>query len=243
MTMLLEEIIASLPPEPLAEEICIGPFDTVVKSSRWGMSSTFRDPCHGAWVRGAGELLNRPAVELARLALSERLLEASLGMAALNSLLDIDGFNFHEINASRLILEKGRDKNVAVVGEFPFLGKLKDEVRNLWIINRSPWEGEEGIEEARQFLPRADVVALTASSFINHSFDDLLSLCPDAYTLILGPSTPFSPLLLRRGVDALCGALVDDPPRVLRHIRQGSSFRLIRGMKLLTVFKDEYFTT
>ncbi len=239
----MEEIIASLPAEPSAEELYIGPFDTVVRSLRWGMSSTFRDPCHGGWVRGAGELLNRPAAELARLVFSERLLEASLGMAALNSLLDVAGFHFHEINAYRLILEKGRDKNVAVVGDFPFLGKLKPEVRNLWVINRPPWEGEKGIEEARRFLPRAEVVALTASSFINRSFDDLLSLCPGAYTLILGPSTPFSPVLLSRGVDALCGALVDDPPAVLRHIREGSSFRLIRGMKLVTVFKDEYLPT
>ena len=243
MTKLLEKIIATLPAEPPVKDIYIGPFDTVVRSLRWGMSSTFRDPCHGSWVRGAGGLLNRPAVELARLALSERLLEASLGMAALNSLLDVGGFNFHEINAAHLILEKGRNKNVAVVGNFPFLGKLQAEVKNLWIINRPPWEGEKGLEEARQFLPRADVVALTASSFINHSFDDLLSLCPGAYTLILGPSTPFSPVLLRRGVDALCGALVDDSPAVLRHLWQGSSFRLIRGMKLLTVFKDEYFPT
>jgi uncharacterized protein (DUF4213/DUF364 family) len=235
----LEEIIGTLPSGIPVEEIYIGPFDTVVRSLRWGISSTFRDPCHGAWVRGAGGLLDRPAAELARLALSDRLLEASLGMAALNSLLDTGGLKFHEVNASRLILEKGRGRNVAVVGEFPFLGKLKAELRNLWVVSRSPWEGKDGVEEARRYLPRADVVALTASSFINHTFDELLSLCPSAYTLVLGPSTPFTPVLLKRGVDALCGALLDDPPAVLRHIRQGSSFRLIRGMKLLTVFKDE----
>lgn len=235
---LLEEIIASLPAEPPAEEIYIGPFDTVVRSLRWGMSSTFRDPCHGAEVRGAGELLNRPAVELARMALSERLLEASLGMAALNSLLDIGGFNFHEINASRLVLEKGRNKNVAVVGDFPFLGKLKAEVKNLWIINRPPAEGKEGLTEASRYLPRADVAAITSSSLINHTADELLALCPRAYTIILGPTSPFSSLLFDRGVDAISGTLIDDPDLALSYVRQGAPYRLIRGVRRLTVFKD-----
>jgi uncharacterized protein len=236
---LLEEIIETLPVEPRIEEVYICAFDIAVKSLDWGLSSSFRDPCSGsspAWVRRAGELVGMEARELARYALSERLLEASLGMAALNSLLDVSGFTFQEINAARLVLDHGRGKNVVVVGDFPFLRKLQPEVKNLWVISREPWEGQEGIEESRDLLSRADVAAITGSSFINHTAQDLLSYCPQAYTVMLGPSTPFSPVLFKYGVDVICGARVEDPELALKYICQGASFRQIKGVNRATVF-------
>ncbi len=238
---LLEEIIETLPEGPRIEEVHICAFDIAVKSLDWGLSSSFRDPCSGpspAWVRRAGELVGMEARELARYALSERLLEASLGMAALNSLLNVSGFTFQEINAARLVLDHGRGKNVAVVGDFPFLRKLEPEVKNLWIISREPWEGQAGIEEARDFLSRADVAAITGSSFINHTAQDLLSYCPQAYTVMLGPSTPFSPVLFKYGVNAICGARVEDPELALKYICQGASFRQVGGVSRATAFRE-----
>lgn len=239
---LLTEILDSLPDGPTVEEAYLCAFDIAVRSARWGLSSTFRDPCGGlspAWVRSAGQLVGRPAREVARYALSDRLLEASLGMAAVNSLLDPGLFALHEVNAAQLIEEKGRGKNVAVVGSFPFLERIRPAVRSLHMVNRNPWEGREGVQEARLALPRADVVALTGSSFINHTVDDLLALCPNAYTVVLGPTTPLSPALFRHGVDAICAAVVADPERALPCILQGAPFRRVEGMRLVTAFSDE----
>ncbi len=234
---LLEKIIDTLPGESRIEEVYICAFDIAVKSLDWGLSSSFRASCCGSsWVRRAGELIGMDARELARYALSERLLEASLGMAALNSLTDVSGFTFQEINAAHLILDHGRGKNVVVVGDFPFLNKLRPEVKNLWVVSRDPWEGQEGIKEARDLLARADVAAITGSSFINHTAEELLSYCPQAYTVMLGPSTPFSQILFKYGVDAICGARVADPSLALKYICQGASFRQVRGVNRATVF-------
>ncbi|HDL64235.1 MAG TPA: hypothetical protein ENH12_02455 [Proteobacteria bacterium] len=238
---LLEEIIETLPSRPRIEEVRICAFDIAVKSRDWGLSSSFRDPCSGhktSWVRRAGELVGMEARELARYSLSDRLLEASLGMAALNSLTDVSGFSFQEINASRIVLDHGRGKNVVVVGDFPFLHKLRSEVKNLWIVSREPWEGREGIKEARDLLARADVAAITGSSFINHTAEELLSYCPQAYTVMLGPSTPFSPVLFKYGVDAISGARVEDPELALKYISQGASFRQIKGVNRATAFRE-----
>jgi uncharacterized protein len=238
---LLEKIISTLDNQPPVEQVTIGPFDTAVKSRRWGLSSTFRDPCSGdrpAWVRRAGDLVGMPAKELAGYALSDRLLEASLGMAAINSLLDPERFGMEEINAARLIAGRGRGKKVAVVGDFPFLKKIKGEVGELRVVHRPPWEGEAGVEEAAKVLPSAEVAAITASSFINGTIEPLLALCPQAYTLVLGPTAPFSEVLFDYGVDAVSGALVDDPSSALPCIREGSSFRQIRGLRLVTIFKE-----
>ena len=237
---LLGEIIDSLPGGPRVEEIQIGPFDTAVKCLKWGLSSTFRDPCSGpspAWVRGAGSLVGRPGLEVASLASSDRLLEASVGMAAINSLLEIGDLEFHEVNAARIVVEKGKSKEVAVVGNFPFLEKFRPKVGRLRVINKSPERGDEGVEEAREILPHSDVVAITASSFLNHTIEELLALCPRAYTLVLGPTAPLSPVLFNYGVDAVSGALIAEPDRALPFIREGSSFRRIEGLKLVTIFK------
>ncbi|MFO8011204.1 MAG: DUF364 domain-containing protein [Dehalococcoidia bacterium] len=43
-------------------------------------------------------------------------------------------------------------------------------------------------------MPRADVVAITSTSLINHTFEDLIQLCDaNALVIMLGPSTPLSP--------------------------------------------------
>ncbi len=239
---LIEKIIASLDQRPAVEEVTIGPFDTAVKSLRWGLASTFRDPCsgdHPAWVRGAGDLVGKPAAELARYALSDRLLEASLGMAAVNSLLDPELFRMEEVNAARLIAERGRGRKVAVVGDFPFLKKLAGEVGELRVVSHPPWEGEAGVEEAAKVLPSAEVAAITASSFINGTIEALLALCPEAYTLVLGPTAPFSEVLFDYGIDAVSGALVDNPEAALPCIQEGSSFRQVRGLRRITIFKQE----
>nr|HPJ72734.1 DUF364 domain-containing protein [bacterium] len=130
-------------------------------------------------------------------------------------------------------------KNLVVVGDFPFLRKLEGEVRSLTVIGRPPGEGEEGVREAAGPLSRADVAAVSASAFINRTAADLLALCPRAYTVLLGPTAPFSPVLFRRGVDVVCGSRVEDPARVRAYVSQGASFRQIRGLKLVAWFKPE----
>lgn len=240
---LIKEIVSGLPDDLPVTGIDIGPFDTLAKSRRWGLSSTFRDPCGttgAAWVRGAGELLGKSVKEIAAFAVSSRLLEASLGMAAINSALDLDGFSFHQMNAADLVLEKGREKRVAVVGNFPFLERLRPQLGELRVIHREPTRAEDGVKEAEAFLPEAEVAAITGSSFITGTAQRLLDLCPRAYIVVLGPTTPFSPILFNYGVDAICGTLVKDPNRALPFVRQGASFRRIEGLELLTAFKEEW---
>jgi uncharacterized protein (DUF4213/DUF364 family) len=94
-------------------------------------------------------------------------------------------------------------------------------------------------ERAEELLPQADVVALTGTSLINHTFDGLIALCrPDAFILLLGPSAPLAPVLFDVGVSAISGTRVAEPQRVLRAVEQGATFRQIKrggGVRLLTM--------
>ncbi|MCK4264233.1 MAG: hypothetical protein KAX27_04745, partial [Candidatus Aminicenantes bacterium] len=53
--------------------------------------------------------------------------------------------------------------------------------------------------------------------------------------MMLGPSTPLSPVLFDYGFDALSGSIVVDRNQVLNCISQGANFRQVRGVKKMTM--------
>jgi len=214
-------------------------FWTAVVSKHCGLSSTFRDegPSHDRGVRDVGILTQKTALELAEYAKSNSLLEASIGMATINSLIDIDESKCIEKNAFEIILEKGKGKNVAVVGHFPWIPKLRERIKNFWVLEQRLREGDLPAEEAERILPQCDVVGITGTSFINHTIEGLLNLCKGAYVLLVGPTSPLSPILFDHGIDAICGSKVIDVEKVTRSISEGATFKEITGVKLLTMAK------
>ena len=215
-------------------------FWTAVITKHCGLSSTFRDegPSHEKGVRDVGRLTQKTALSLAEYARSKSLLEASIGMATINSLIDIDESKCIEKNAFEILLEKGEGKNVAVVGHFPWIPKLREKIKNFWVLEQRLREGDLPAEEAERILPQCDVVGITGTSFINHTLEGLLSLCRKAYIVMIGPTTPLSPILFDHGIDAICGSKVIDVEKVIRSISEVATFREITGVKLLTMQKS-----
>ena len=237
----LDDLLASLKEDARVKEVRACVHWTAVVSKHCGLASTTRDEGHPhghVSVRGVGSLHERSALELAQYAKSERLLEATIGVAAINSLLDVDEERCVELNAEAWLAERGRSRKVAIVGSFPFAPRLQDKVGKLWVLERRPAEGQWDAEQASDILPEADVVAITGTALINHSLEDLLSLCrPDSSVMVLGPSTPLSPVLFDYGVDVISGTKVIDSDLVLRLISQGATFRQVKGpgVRLLTM--------
>jgi uncharacterized protein (DUF4213/DUF364 family) len=172
---------------------------------------------------------------LAEYAKSANTLEASIGVAALNSLRPAEA-NLSAQDGLQLLLREGRGKRVAVVGHFPFLERLGGEATELLVLEKHPSPGELPEEEAARVLPQADVAAITGSALINHTLEPLLALCrPECYVLVMGPSTPLSPVLFEYGADALAGVEVVNPRQVLRHIQEGATFRQVKGVRKVTM--------
>ena len=214
-------------------------FWTAVITKHCGLSSTFREegPSHDRGVRDVGNLTRKAASELAEYAKSESLLEASIGMATINSLIDIDESKCVEKNAFEIILEKGQGKNVAIVGHFPWIPKLKGKTKNLWVLEQRLREGDLPAKQADRILPQCDVVGITGTSFINHTLEGLLNLCKEAYILLIGPTSPISPILFDYGIDAICGSKIIDPDKLIRSISEGATFKEVTGVRLLTLSK------
>jgi len=239
---ILRDLIAQLPDDIPVRSVLVGAHWTVVCSRYCGMAATLMsNHSHGhQQVRDVGKLHQKSARELAELALSSELLEASIGIAAINSLLDVDESKSREINASEVLANRGQGKNVALIGHFPFIPQLKNTVGQLWVIEQNPQEDDYPAEAAADLLPKADIVAITSSTLINHTLDGLLALCPEeALVMLLGPSTPLSPILFDYGINILSGTRIIDKAAVMSTAGQGASFRQVRGVKLLTFVHEK----
>ena len=235
----LEDLISALNTEAKVRDIRMGLFHTAVLTRNCGLAATLpRDALQQEQpsVREPGHLVDKEAPELARMAYSESLLEAAIGMAAINSLLEVNDDECLELNASDLIAEKGKGKKVAIVGHFPFIPKLREIVKELWVIEKNQREGDFPEVEAENLIPQADVVGITGTAFTNHSIERLLRLCrPEAYVVILGDTAPLSPVLFDYGINAISGTRVIDPELALRCVSQGATYRQIKGIRKLTM--------
>jgi uncharacterized protein (DUF4213/DUF364 family) len=114
--------------------------------------------------------------------------------------------------------------------------KLRETTKELWVIEKYPRGGDLAESEAQNIIPKADVVAITGSAFVNHTIEELLRLCESkALVIVLGPTTPLSPILFEYGVDVISGTKVVDSERVLLYVSQGATFQQMRGVRLFTM--------
>jgi len=236
---IIDDLLCTLSYDTEVRDIRQGPFQTAVLTRGCGLASTLHDPGphHSkSPVAEAGVLLGRDVLALARMALSPSPLEAVIGMATINSLIEIDEHKCQEVNAGDLLLRKGDGKKVVIVGHFPFVPELRKVAEELWVIERNPGPGDCTEEEAEDIIPKAEVVGITGTALSNHTIMHLLNLCePHAYVVILGGTTPLSPVLFEYGVSAISGTQVTDPETVLCCVSQGATFRQIKGVRLLTM--------
>lgn len=228
-------------------EVVVGVFQTAVvletDPPRCGLASTCTSDDHHIYERPpiprAGNLLQTTAQGLAGGLRSSSWLEASLGMAALNALLEVDEGACSEVNAREILLERGANRRVAIIGHFPFVDRVRRLARESWVLELNPGPNDEPAARAGEVVPKADVVALSGTTLINHTFDELMKLCrPDAYVMVLGASTPMTPVLFDFGVSSISGTVVTDIEGALRSIRQGATYRQIPGRRVLTMTQD-----
>jgi uncharacterized protein len=243
---LLIKLLQTLPQDPIpVRKVIIGVHWTLVCSKHCGLGSTISgEGPHGhSVVREVGFLHQKSAQELAGWILSDNLLEASIGIAALNSLIEVDESQLTEVNASEIIGRESKDKNLVIVGHFPFVERIKQTTKNCWVIEKRPHTDDFPESSAQEFIPQADVVAITGTAFINHTLEGLLSLCrPESLVMILGPSTPLLPLLFDHGITYLSGSRVVDEEAAITTIQQGASFPQVRGVRRVTMSKHVNFT-
>lgn len=226
-------------------DLRVGHYWSVVQASTGaGMASTLRSENHlhgSAPIPDAGLLLEKSPIELAVGLHSSSLPEAGLGLATANALLGPPDGRLTEHNAESILADRGAGKRVAMIGHFPFSERLGPSCGDLWVFERGEGkqDGDLGAEMMEELLPQADVVGVTSTTIINGTLPEILDLVrPDAFVLLLGPSTPLTSRLFDFGIDLLCGTIIVDPDAVLRAVEQGAVTSQINGVRRVCLWPD-----
>ena len=147
---------------------------------RCGLASTLSNSHHrhgSPDVPQAGQLEDLPGSTLAMLAKSDQPILASVGVAAINALLPHHPETWIDLNAEQVLAKHGFGKKVALIGHFPFVSRLRSRVGELLVLEQNPKPGDLPAGSAAEILPQTDVVAITGTTLINHTLDELLAFC------------------------------------------------------------------
>lgn len=241
---ILDDLLATLDVDANVKDVRQGFFHTAVVTRYCGLAATLPKDVlrqEKPAIREPGFLTHKSALELARMSYSTNILEASVGMATINSLIELDEGNCLNLNARDLIVQRATGKSVVIIGHFPFVPRLRETAERVWVIEKNPQYGDFSENEAEKLIPQADIVGITGTAFTNHTIEHILSLCAaEAFVVVLGDTTPMSPILFDYSIDALSGTRVIDTNMVLRCVSEAATYRQIQGIKQFTMTRDSF---
>jgi uncharacterized protein len=210
---------------------------TVVESRYVGMSHTYK-PSERIDLEHAGELASFSVDQLAKRILSWNPLEASLGIAAINSQIAADG---RKGNIIDFIREKVKGKTVTVIGRFPFFQELSAIAKKAYLLEIEPIGDELPAFASEEILPQSDINLITGTTLINHSLQRLLELGSNGLNIVVGPTTPLSPVLFEFGADILAGVKIVDRDALIQGVSQGVGMvKRLHGVEQVCLYKDSW---
>lgn len=232
---LLQDLRAAHSRDAMIEEVMIGLTWTLCRS-RQASGLAMSPEVSTRTLPWSGSLAGRPALELADWIKSWQPHEASIGMAAINTLLnaanpmqDAATPLFPQGPANLAVFEHFRPqlagKRVVVVGRYPGLSALEAEME-LTVVERKPDANDLPDPALEYLLPQADWVFLTATSLVNKTFPRLAELSAQAQLVLMGPTAPWWAGLRDYGVDYLAGVITQDDDTLSTTVAEGGGTRI-----------------
>ena len=220
MWELYDELIAGIP-ETLHVKRCVaGSFWTVVESEMGaGVAGTVRGMTRPPL--GRFRLEGAPLKQAAELARSWNLIEAGIGVAAINAYyntpeiaaktgtLFADGDD--RLNDPYIVYRNyARGRRVACIGsESTVVDSLLKDVAEVSMFGEQP--GAYPLAAAEYLLPEQDLVYLPCYYETTKELPRFLTLCRNTVAVVCGPSITMAPPLLACGAFDLSGLVVTDP--------------------------------
>jgi len=243
---ILRSILENIKEDVPVEDVRRGLNWTAVVSRRVGLASSMAEGTgcnHSRAETKEGSFTEMTALELAHYCLDNKITRATLGLAAINSLLHVDPDCYARVDGLKIAEDMGKGKNIAVIGHFPNMEALQGVARNFWVIEKRPGPEDFPEEHGDVLLPQSDIVVISSTTLMNHTLPGILERCrKDSMKMLLGPSTPFSEFLFDCGIDILAGSVVTEKDVVLRSVSEGASFMQLKrngGIRFVTVIRDD----
>jgi len=183
-----------------------------------------------------GTLAGRRVDELAGWLTSWDPFEATVGMAAINSVINsrstlpakAEPMGYGNLAVFDHFRPHLSGCKVAVVGRYPGLEAWAEGL-DLTVLERTPGASDLPDPACEWVLPESDWVFLTASSITNKTFPRLAELARDAHLVLMGPTLPWLAELAAFGVDFLAGVAVDDAAALRSTVAEGGGMRIFEG--------------
>lgn len=239
MWEIYDELINEIPDNLTALECMVGNSWTLIRSERGlGIAMTVRG---GKLDTILHDIAGMKLKKLAEYSKSWNMLEASIGMAAINSAFNnpqlvfaiekepvVKSDNPEKYNAFKMLEPDITGKKVAVIGHFPDIENLKS-ICELSILERQPQAGDYPDPACEYLLPEQDFVFITGMTFINKTIPRLLELSKNAKTVLVGPSVPISNILFKYGANFIAGFVIIDKELLWRSVQEGKKMHTFRN--------------
>lgn len=210
MWELYDKLIEQVPSSVKVEHIHMGPIWTVLHAGPYcGFAVTVNEQNRA--VPSFDHLIGQDLHSAAELCKSWDFPMASVGTAALNAYhnsasaaFSISGMTDTQ-NAFTDYASAVKGRKAAIIGHFTNLERFLTEAASVSVLERKPLPGDYPDSACEYILPNQDFVFITGSAFINKTLPRLLQLSAKGRAIVLGPSTPMSPILFDYGADELSG--------------------------------------
>ncbi|OBR93918.1 hypothetical protein CLRAG_18210 [Clostridium ragsdalei P11] len=239
MWQIYDDLINEIPDDLTVLECMVGASWTLVRSEKGlGIVKTIKGGKQGT------KLTNISGMQLKRLAeysKSWNMLEASLGMAAINAafnnssqIKDITGEpvpksdDAEKYNAFKILEPSMRGKKVSVIGHFPGIEKL-NKMCELSILEREPQVGDYPDSACEYLLPEQDFVFITGTAFTNKTMPRLIQLSKRAEIVLVGPSVPVSKVLFNYGVKLIASFIVIEQQLIWKAVQEGKKMNIFKS--------------
>lgn len=221
----------------IIKDLFIGVFLTYVKTRGYGLAYTYRDslkPPHLlSPIKHCGSLRGRKASDIIRYIKSRNPLEATVGLAALNSVLEIPNDSVEIKNGfGQYIVNECEGKKVAMIGYFPFMDNLREKADEFHLFEKTI----DSVDAKKDLstLSNAEILITTGTIIINHSVEEIIKKAGNCRIIMVGPSTPFCPVLFDYGIDEILGMSVYDPRLMIETLSEGVIVPDLKGVKKLS---------
>jgi uncharacterized protein (DUF4213/DUF364 family) len=220
MWKLYDELIEEIPSDITVDNITVGLSWTAVAAGKYlGAAMTVRE--QGLDLEGLGSRRGQPLKYLASLSKSWNFTEASIGVAAINAYFNnkdtwkntaaAGQMPWKIVSSENAFDAYGQTvtgKRVAVIGHFHQLEKYLTGAKEVCVLERRPTGGDYPDSACEYLLPQQDYVFITGATLVNKTLPRLLELSKNAKVVLVGPSSPMTPILFSHGVEEISGFMV-----------------------------------
>lgn len=251
MWELYDELINQIPTDLMVDDITVGLGWTAVTAGKYcGAAMTVNEG--GGYIDLGETKRGQPLRYLASLSKSWNFTEASIGVAAINAYFNnketwkksyVPGKTPWKIigpeNAFDSYAHAVKGKKIAVIGHFRKLESYLTEAKSVCILERKPSGGDYPDSACEYLLPEQDLVFITGTSLTNKTLPRLLELSRNAQVVLVGPSTPMTPILFKYGASELSGFVVGNRSSLINAVSVAGDKAFFQSGERVRMVKKE----